>query len=110
MSSRMPPAGWLRTFEVAARHAGFAAAAAELNLTPAAVSQQIRALEQRLGFALFERLPRGVRLTALGRAYLPAVRRAVPDWESWTAEKFPMGLALGPGLALYLALAAALGA
>ena len=41
---------------------------------------------------------------------LPPVRRAVPHWQSWTAEKFPMGLALGPGLALYLALAATYGA
>lgn len=88
MPDRMPPAGWLRSFEAAARHAGFAAAAHELGLTPAAVSQQIRALESRLGFALFERLPRGVRLTALGQAYLPAVRRAFEDLAAATAGLF----------------------
>jgi prepilin peptidase CpaA len=41
---------------------------------------------------------------------LPPVRRAVPDWASWTHRKFPMGFALGPALAFYLALAAAYGA
>ncbi|WP_419204808.1 LysR family transcriptional regulator [Bordetella trematum] len=55
--------GALRCFEVAARHCNFTRAAAELNLTPGAVSQQIRQLEQRLGQPLFRRLPRGLALT-----------------------------------------------
>jgi prepilin peptidase CpaA len=41
---------------------------------------------------------------------VPAVRRLAPDWESWADRRFPMGLALGPALALYLALASFLGA
>jgi len=95
MTDLLPPAGWLHTFAVAARHAGFAAAAEELHLTPAAVSQQIRALETRLGFQLFERLPRGVRLTEMGRAYLPSVRRAFDDLAAATTGLFgPVGVGL----------------
>ena len=79
MGYQLPPVGWLRAFEAAARHSSFAAAAGELNLTSAAVSHQVRALEKRLGFSLFERLPRGVRLSDMGAAYVPAVRRAFED-------------------------------
>ncbi len=79
MAYQLPPVAWLRTFEAAARHSSFAAAAGELNMTAAAVSHQIRALEKRLGFGLFERLPRGVRLSDMGAAYVPAVRRAFED-------------------------------
>jgi LysR family glycine cleavage system transcriptional activator len=72
----LPTLTWLRAFEAAARTQSFTAAAAELRLTSGAISYQIRALEAHLGFALFERLPRGVKLTAMGVAYLPPVRRA----------------------------------
>jgi LysR family transcriptional regulator, glycine cleavage system transcriptional activator len=72
----LPPLTWLRAFEAAARTSSFAAAAAELSLTSGAISYQIRALEAHLGFALFERLPRGVKLTPIGVAYLPPVRQA----------------------------------
>lgn len=57
----------LRSFESAARHLSFKVAAEELHVTPTAISHQIRQLEHRLGLALFERLPRGVALTADGR-------------------------------------------
>jgi LysR family glycine cleavage system transcriptional activator len=87
----LPPPAWLRTFEAAARLGGFAAAGEELGLTPAAVSQQIRALEGRLGFDLFRRLPRGVALTEMGQAYLPPVRRAFEDLSDATAGLFGMG-------------------
>lgn len=79
MSYQLPPVAWLRAFEAAARHNSFAAAAGELNMTSAAVSHQIRSLEKKLGFGLFERLPRGVRLTDMGAAYVPAVRKAFED-------------------------------
>jgi LysR family transcriptional regulator, glycine cleavage system transcriptional activator len=84
----LPPPSWLRTFEAAARLGGFTAAAAELGLTPAAVSQQIRALEARIGHPLFRRLPRGVQLTELGLSYLPSVRRAFDDLAGATAGLF----------------------
>src|SRR6202047_4806464 len=72
----LPNLAWLRSFEAAARTCSFAAAADELRLTSGAISYQIRALEAHLGLALFERLPRGVKLTAMGVAYLPPVRKA----------------------------------
>lgn len=61
-----PPLAALRTFEVAARHLSFTKAAAELHVTQGAVSQQIKQLEASLGFALFHRGPRGLKLTDKG--------------------------------------------
>src|SRR5688500_10528045 len=69
----LPPLVWLRAFEAAARRSSFTLAADELGLTQAAISQQIRALESRLGAALFHRRQRGVILTPEGSAYLPHV-------------------------------------
>jgi len=92
MAYELPPLVWLRAFEAAARHAGFTAAAAELRLTPAAVSYQVRSLEKHLGFSLFERLPRSVRLTDMGQAYLPSVRNAFDELAASTFGLFgPMG-------------------
>ncbi|MGO1120464.1 LysR family transcriptional regulator [Rhodovibrionaceae bacterium A322] len=88
MSYQLPPLNWLRAFEAAARHGSFTAAAGELNLTQAAVSHQVRSLEQNLGFALFERLPRSLKLTHMGQAYLPSVRRAFDDLSASTVGLF----------------------
>lgn len=66
---RLPPLTALRAFEAAGRHANFARAAAELNITPAAVSQQVRSLEDFLGVRLFTRRARGVELTPAGTEY-----------------------------------------
>ena len=88
MHKSLPPLGWIRSFEAAARHQSFAGAAEELNLTPAAISQQIRGLEQHLGMSLFERLPRGVRLTESARAWQPAVHRAIDELALSTASLF----------------------
>jgi LysR family glycine cleavage system transcriptional activator len=76
MSKRLPPLNALRAFEAAARHGGFARAADELAVTPAAVSQQVRLLEADLGVALFHRLPRGLVLTEAGRGALPELGAA----------------------------------
>jgi LysR family glycine cleavage system transcriptional activator len=84
----LPTLTWLRAFEAAARTSSFAAAASELNLTSGAISYQIRALEAHLGFALFERLPRGVKLTPMGVAYLPPVRKAFEELADSTAGLF----------------------
>lgn len=73
---RLPPIHALSAFESAARLGGFGQAAAELCITPSAVSHRIRQLENQLGEALFERLPGGVRLTEAGRRYLEGVRAA----------------------------------
>ena len=61
----------LRAFEAAARHMSFAKAAAELNVTPAALSFQIKSLEEHLGQPVFRRLNRAVELTEIGRALAP---------------------------------------
>jgi LysR family glycine cleavage system transcriptional activator len=71
MSDRLPPLTALRAFEAAARHMSFAKAAAELNVTPAALSFQIKSIEEHLGQPLFRRLNRAVELTEAGRALLP---------------------------------------
>ncbi|RFC67299.1 MULTISPECIES: LysR family transcriptional regulator [Mesorhizobium] len=86
--SKLPPLEWLRVFEAAARLANFTAAAAELNLTQAAVSQRIRLLESQLGTKLFERLPRGVTLTLAGEAYLPHVQASLSALARATTDVF----------------------
>ncbi|MEL7282286.1 MAG: transcriptional regulator GcvA [Pseudomonadota bacterium] len=73
MSRSTLPLNALRAFEAAARHLSFKAAAEELRVTPAAVSQQVKALEDRLGVALFQRLTRALRLTQAGQEALPLV-------------------------------------
>ena len=65
---RMPPLNALRAFEVVARHLSFSRAAEELHVTKAAVSQQVRALEQDVGARLVERNGRGLQLTESGAA------------------------------------------
>jgi LysR family transcriptional regulator of beta-lactamase len=73
------PLNNLRAFEAAARHLSFTNAAIELRVTPAALSQQVKALEDRLGFPLFHRLPRGLSLTDEGQAMLPVLRRSFDE-------------------------------
>lgn len=68
---------WLRSFEAVARLSGFTAASRELGLTQTAVSQQIKALESQLGQDLFIRRAKSLRLTEVGKAYLPTVRNAL---------------------------------
>ncbi|NNF23870.1 MAG: transcriptional regulator GcvA [Rhodobacteraceae bacterium] len=71
MSERLPPLTALRAFDAAARHMSFAKAAEELNVTPAALSFQIKSLEDHLGHPVFRRLNRAVELTEAGRALAP---------------------------------------
>lgn len=70
------PVGPLRAFDVAARNLNLSAAAEEMNVTHAAVSRQVKQLEQRLGVKLFERLPRGLKLTAHGALLAEGTREA----------------------------------
>jgi LysR family transcriptional regulator, glycine cleavage system transcriptional activator len=76
MPSKLPPMSAVRVFEAAARHQSFTRAAEELGMTQAAVSYQIKILEDRIGAPLFVRLPRQVTLTAKGRQLAPAVTEA----------------------------------
>ena len=73
MARPLPPLNALRAFEAAGRHLSFTKAAAELNVTPAAVSHQVKALEDLIEVSLFRRLTRALRLTDAGQAALPAV-------------------------------------
>ena len=74
MARKLPPLNALRAFEAAARHLSVTKAAGELNVTPAAVSHQVKALEDRLGVALFHRLNRALMLTDAGQTFLPGLR------------------------------------
>ncbi|MBV9736328.1 MAG: LysR family transcriptional regulator [Acidisphaera sp.] len=74
--SRLPRLAGLLMFETAARNESFTLAARDLKVTPAAVSQQVRALERELGVALFTRLQRGLALTQDGRRLHRAVAMA----------------------------------
>jgi LysR family glycine cleavage system transcriptional activator len=76
MEQRLPPLNALRAFEATARHLSVKHAANELCVTPGAVSQMIKLLEQHLGVALFTRINRGILLTDAGQIYLSPVRSA----------------------------------
>ena len=76
---RLPPLNALRAFECAARHLSLRKAAAELHVTPAAISHQIKSLEQSLGVMVFKRLPHHVELTAAGEALLPRLSHAFEE-------------------------------
>ncbi len=75
----LPPLTSLAVFETAARHQSFKRAASEMNVTPSAVSHQIRALETELNTALFQRVHRGVDLTEDGETLYQTVRTAFLD-------------------------------
>ncbi|HEX5803490.1 MAG TPA: LysR substrate-binding domain-containing protein [Azospira sp.] len=72
-----PPLNAIRVFVVAARHASFKDAAAELCVTPGAVSRQVQGLEEHLGVPLFERRHRAIALTQLGQLFLAQVAPAL---------------------------------
>ncbi|MGH8517075.1 MAG: transcriptional regulator GcvA [Panacagrimonas sp.] len=76
---RLPPLNALRAFEAAARHLSLRKAAAELHVTPAAISHQIKSLERALGVPVFKRLPQRVELTPAGEALLPRLTAALEE-------------------------------
>ena len=77
MADRLPPLGALRAFNAAARSLSFTKAGLELNVTQAAVSYQVRRLEDHLGTKLFRRLNRALVLTNAGHAYFAIVQQAL---------------------------------
>ena len=85
------PLNALRAFEGAARHLSFTNAAIELCVTPAALSHQVKGLEERLGVPLFRRLPRGLALTEEGQAMLPVLRESF-DRIAELLERFQGGI------------------
>jgi LysR family glycine cleavage system transcriptional activator len=76
MQRKLPPLNALRAFEAGARHLSFTKAAEELHVTQAAVSHQVKALEERLGYSLFKRMTRKLALTEQGRVLFPVVSEA----------------------------------
>ncbi len=86
MSSRLPPLNALRAFDAAARHLSFTKAAEELFVTQAAVSHQIRTLEDWLGIKLFRRLNRRLLLTDEGQSYAGPIREALDGIARATVE------------------------
>ncbi len=76
MARKLPPLNALRAFEAAARHLSFTKAAAELHVTQAAISHQVKTLEEHLSLSLFRRLNRRLMLTEAGQIYLPVLRDA----------------------------------
>jgi LysR family transcriptional regulator, glycine cleavage system transcriptional activator len=94
MTYTLPPLNALRAFEAAARHLSFKLAAHELHVTPAAVGQQVKALEARLGVRLFERLHKQLILTAAGQAYLPGISDGFRRIADATSQLKPAGAVL----------------
>jgi LysR family glycine cleavage system transcriptional activator len=84
---KLPPLAALRAFEAAARNENFTAAAAELGMTQAAVSYQVKALEDRIGSALFVREKGRARLTPLGARLLPTLSQAFDAIEAAFASQ-----------------------
>src|SRR5262249_12584691 len=101
---RLPPLNLFRTFECAARHGSFRMAAAELCVTPSAISQQIRQLEDYLGVRLFRRLPRRVELTRDGMRLATSVKEAIAllsaSCENITAADAPIMICVNAASAL----------
>ncbi|MDJ0949658.1 MAG: transcriptional regulator GcvA [Alphaproteobacteria bacterium] len=86
MARRLPSLNALRAFEAAARHLSFTKAADELNVTQAAISHQVKGLEDWLGVKLFRRLNRALRLTEEGQDYVPAISDALDGLDAATRK------------------------
>lgn len=105
MNRKLPPLNALRSFEAAARHLSFTKAAAELHVTQAAISHQVKTLEEHLGLALFRRLNRRLVLTEAGQVYLPVLREAFDSIATGTArlsqdcDSGPLHVSVLPSLA-----------
>jgi LysR family transcriptional regulator, glycine cleavage system transcriptional activator len=90
MPKSLPPLTWFRAFEAAARHLSFTLAAEELGFTQSAISQHVRALEERLECQLFLRRHRALQLTDAGRLLVPDVAAAMARLESAAARFQPV--------------------
>lgn len=105
MARKLPPLNALRAFEAAARHLSFTKAADELAVTQAAISHQVKALEDYLGLPLFRRLNRRLVLTEAGQLYLPVLRDAFDAIAGGTVrlhqdqESGPLHVSVVPSLA-----------
>ena len=101
MTYLLPPLNPLRAFEAAARHLSFTFAARELHVTPGAVGQQVKALEDRIGVRLFERLHKQLILTPVGQEYLVAVQKGFCLIGNATERLKPQGVAIVLSVGVY---------
>ena len=85
-SKRNPPIQYLIAFEAAARHNSFTGAANELHITPSAISQQIKALENAIGLSLFHRKAREIHLTSAGIAYYGVAEKTLATYTAGFAQ------------------------
>lgn len=88
---RLPSLNLLFTFEAVGRHLSFTAAATELGISQPAVSKAIRTVEDSIGFELFDRLHRGLRITPKGAAFYREVRAALQQMNAALEELAPSG-------------------
>src|SRR5437879_3836789 len=95
MTRRLPPLTALRAFEAAARHRSFTRAATELHVTQAAISHQVKQLEDWLALKLFERHGHALTLTAEGKNYSPHLTKALDALASAT-ERLSGATVAGP--------------
>jgi len=101
MTYLLPPLNALRAFEAAARHLSFKLAARELHVTPGAVGQQVKVLEERLGVQLFERLHKQLVLTPAGQEYVTAVQKGFYRIADATGRLKPQGIATVLSVGVY---------
>ncbi|MEL6241311.1 MAG: LysR substrate-binding domain-containing protein [Pseudomonadota bacterium] len=87
--TELPPLNSLRAFDAAGRRLSFRSAADELGVTQGAVAQQVRQLEAHLDVVLFERVPKGLAFTSVGRSYHNRIAGIFADLRSATAELKP---------------------
>lgn len=87
--TELPPLNSLRAFDAAGRRLSFRAAADELGVTQGAVAQHVRQLEAHLDVVLFERVPKGLAFTSVGRSYHSRIAGIFSDLRSATAELKP---------------------
>jgi len=104
-SNRLPPLKALRAFEAAARHMSFSKASEELFVTPGAISQQVKLLEEFLGLPLFKRMQRRILLTDAGQCLLPGIQdgfdrmtTALGDLQSLDINR-PITISVAPSFA-----------
>ncbi len=87
--TELPPLNGLRAFDAAGRRLSFRAAADELRVTQGAIAQQVRQLEAHLGVSLFDRVPKGLALTAIGRSYHERIAQSFEELRLATAQLRP---------------------
>ena len=85
-SPRMPPIQYLTAFVASARHSSFKLAAGELNVSPSAISQQIKTLENHIGLPLFSRKKRELQLTKLGESFYQIAEKTIKSYETGFAH------------------------